>query len=51
MVGKSQGGAVQGHRGFILLAPRKNLVICAHQSASNRGMESRYGCRVNFDVE
>ncbi len=36
--------------GFILLAPCKNFVtaLCP-RSASNRGMESRYGCRVNFD--
>ncbi len=53
-VGKSQGGTVRGLGGFILLAPRKNNhrtphKISAHRSASNRGMESRYGCRVNFD--
>ncbi len=47
MVGKSQGGTVQGRGGFILLVPRKNW-INAHQPASNRGMETSYGCRANF---
>ncbi len=49
MVGKSQGGTVRGRGGFVHLALRKNVIISAYWSASNRGMESRYGCRVNFD--
>ncbi len=51
-VGKSQGGIIRGRRGLILLAPHKNVItalVSANRSASNRGMESRYGCYVNFD--
>ncbi len=49
-VGKSQGGAVRGRRdSFSWRHKLSYRTISAHRAASNRGLESRYGCRVNFD--